>query len=83
MRRESQYINAYLDTTADPATRYTPDTYLAHTLHGKAKNYSMHYVQALMRAIGRRVAEGTVIPVPSVRGSTAYIRCARPDSKGG
>lgn len=82
MRRESQYIDAYLDTTADPATRYTPDTYLAHVLHGRAKNYSMHYVRALMRAIRRRVDEGTVIPVSSVRGSTAYIRCAPPDREG-
>lgn len=74
MRRESQYIDSYLATTEDPATRYTPATYLAYTLHGKAKDYSQHYVRALMAAIGRRVTAGTVVPVRSVRGSTAYVR---------
>lgn len=74
MRRESQYIEPYLATTEDPATRYTPDTYLAYTLHGKAKDYSTHYVRALMAAISRRVDAGTVVPVRSVHGSTAYIR---------
>lgn len=74
MRCESQYIDAYLATAEDPATRYTPATYLAYTLHGKAKDYSQHYVQALMGAISRRVAAGTVVPARSVRGSTAYVR---------
>jgi predicted alpha/beta-fold hydrolase len=74
MRRESQYIDSYLATTEDPATRYTPDTYLAYTLHGKAKDYSSHYVRALMAAISRRVAAGTVVPARSAHGSTAYVR---------
>jgi predicted alpha/beta-fold hydrolase len=72
--RESQYVEAYLNTTADPDTRWTPDTYLAYTLHGKAKDYSMHYVNALMRALRRREAAGTVTAVRSKGGSTAYIR---------
>jgi len=74
MRRESQYIDSYLATAEDPATRYTPDTYLAYTLRGKARDYLQHYVQALMAAINRRVAAGTVVPIRSLRGSTAYIR---------
>jgi hypothetical protein len=73
-RLESQYVEPYLDTTADPATRYTPDTYLAYTLHGKAKDYSVHYRDALMRAIRRRVDAGTVVPAKSVRGAVAYVR---------
>lgn len=74
MPRESQYVEAYLNTTADPGTRWTPDTYLAYTLHGKAKDYSRGYANALMRALNRRVRDGTVISVRSKGGSTAYIR---------
>ena len=72
--RESQYTELYLNMAADPDTRWTPDTYLAYTLHGKAKAWSMHYVQALMRALRRREAAGTVVAVRSKGGSTAYIR---------
>jgi hypothetical protein len=69
---ESQYIHRYLARTADPATRWTPHTFLAYTLHGKARDYAGGYHRALMRAIGRRVAAGTVVPVRSKGGSTAY-----------
>jgi hypothetical protein len=72
--RESQYIDAYLDATAEPGTRWTPHTYLSYTLRGKAKGYSGHYYRALMRAISRRTAAGTVIAVPSKGRSTAYVR---------
>lgn len=71
---ESQYIDSYLTMTADPGTRYTPDTYLSYTLGGRAKNWSSGYARALMRAVNRRVAAGTVVPVPSVGGSTAWMR---------
>ncbi len=71
---ESQYIEPYLDKTADPGTRWTPGTYLSYTLAGKAKGYSAHYATALMRAIRRREAAGEVIAVPSKGGSTAWIR---------
>lgn len=70
---ESQYIGSYLAATADPGSRWTPHTYLSYTLHGKAKDYAMGYYRALMRAIDRRVAAGTVAAVPSKGGSTAYI----------
>jgi hypothetical protein len=74
--RESQYIEPYLDATADPATRWTPDTYLAYTLRGTARDYAAGYARALMRAIRRRVDAGTVVPARSVHGSTAYVRSA-------
>ena len=74
MPRESQYIDDYLDTAADPATRWTPDTFLTRTLAGKAKDYSAGYRRALMRAIGRRQQAGTVIAVPSKSGGTAFMR---------
>jgi hypothetical protein len=73
-RPESQYIEAYLDTTADPATRYTLDTYLHYALRGRAKDYAGRYRLALMRAVLRRIAAGTVVEARSVRGSTAYVR---------
>lgn len=72
--RDSQYAEAYLDTTAYPGTRWTPGTYLTYTLHGRAKDYWRGYHRALMRAIERRIAAGTVVAAPSKGGSTAYIR---------
>jgi len=72
---ESQYIGAYLNRTADPDSRFTPDTFLAYTLRGEAKHrWGGGYAQALMRAISRRVDAGTVVPVPSKGGSTAWMR---------
>lgn len=71
--RESQYIEAYLLATADPATRWTPWTYLTYTLRGAARSTWMHgYYDALMRAITRRIDAGTVTEVPSKGGSVAY-----------
>lgn len=78
MDRESQYIEDYLNATAKPATRWTPHTFLSCTLQGTAKTtYYGGYHRALMRAIERRVADGTVISVPSKGGSVAYIRQER------
>jgi hypothetical protein len=74
--RESQYIDDYLDTAAEPGTRWTPHTFLSYTLRGQAKNWSSGYHRALMRAIERRVSAGTVIAVTSKGRSTAYIRAA-------
>lgn len=74
-RRESQYIDAYLNLTASPDTRYTPWTFLKYRVHGSAwSSWSRSYHTALMRAIGRRVAAGTVIEARSKGGGTAYIR---------
>lgn len=73
--RESQYIGSYLAATADPATRWTPATYLSYTLRGRAKDWwSSGYSRALWRAINRRVRDRSVIAVRSKGGSTAYIR---------
>jgi hypothetical protein len=74
VRRESQYVEAYLDTAADPATRYTPWTFLKYRVHGKAWNYSRGYYDTLMRAIGRRLTTGDVIETRSIGGGTAYTR---------
>jgi len=51
-----------------------PQTFLAYTLHGKAKDYSAGYHDALMRALSRRLAAGTVTEIRSKGGSTTYIR---------
>jgi hypothetical protein len=73
--RESQYTEAYLNTTADPDTRYTPWTFLKYQVHGSAwSSWSHSYYAALMRAISRREAAGTVTAARSKGGSTAYIR---------
>lgn len=73
MRPESQYIDGYLAATADPATRYTPWTYLKYSIRGTAwSSWSRSYYDALMNAISRRLAAGTVIEVRSVGGSIAY-----------
>lgn len=75
MRAESQYIDSYLDATADPATRYTPWTFLKYRVHGSAwSSWSHGYYDTLTRAIGRRLAAGTVTEARSVGGATAYIR---------
>ena len=71
---ESQYIHRYLNTTADPDTRWTPWTYLKYTVHGSAWNYGHGYHRALMRAISRRVTAGTVVAIRSKGGSVAYVR---------
>ena len=74
---ESQYIDAYLDTTADPDTRWTPWTFLKYTVHGSAwSQWSHGYYDALMRAISRRVTAGTVVGVRSKGGALAYMRAA-------
>ena len=73
--RESQYIEAFLDTTADPDTRWTAWTYLKYTLRGSAwATWSRGYHDALMRAVSRRVAAGAVTAVRSKGGSTTFIR---------
>lgn len=72
---ESQYIGSYLAATANPDTRYTPDTYLHYTLRGSARtSWPGGYARALMRAINRRAEAGTVVAVPSKGGSTAWMR---------
>lgn len=74
MPKESQYIDAYLAITADPATRYTPWTFLKYRVHGSAwSSWSHGYYAALTRAIGRRLADGTVTEARSVGGGTAYV----------
>jgi hypothetical protein len=70
--RESQYIEQYLDYTADRPI--TPGTYLAYMLRGKAKDYTSRYLKALQRALDRRQEAGTVLCVRSVGGRIAYIR---------
>ena len=73
--RDSQYVDAYLDETADPATRYTPWTFLKHTVHGSAwGSWAWSYYHALMRSLARREAAGEIVAVPSKGRSTAYIR---------
>lgn len=74
---ESQHIDDYLDKTASPGTRWTVDTYLSYTLHGRAKAYSSRYRRHLMAAIARRIRTGEVMETRSKGGGTAYIRVER------
>lgn len=70
--RESQYIETYLDTTAE--RRFTPGTFLAYQLRGRAKTWQAHYLRALRKSLDRRVATGRVRKVRSERGGVSYIR---------
>jgi hypothetical protein len=72
--RDSQYLRPYLETTADPATRYTPGTFLAYTLRGKAAKYSDVYLRALLRSLEREERAGKAMRVPSVRKGVAWIQ---------
>lgn len=73
-RRESRYVDEYLDATARPETRYTIGTFFAYRLRGKARQYSDRYARALEAALLRRVARGEVVPAQSVRGGRAFVR---------
>lgn len=69
--RESQYIDQYL--TCAKEFGYTPSTFLAYNLKGKARKYSDVYYRALMTAIKRRLKNGSVKKVKSVGGKIAFI----------
>lgn len=73
-RRESQYIDEYLDCAAQH--RWTTGTFLAYTLSGRAKHETNSYQRSLERAIMRRIASGEVVPIRSARGGVAYVRTA-------
>jgi hypothetical protein len=80
MARGSSLTQPYLETTADPATRYTPATWLKYTLRGKAARYSGKYARVLLRSLRDGVERGTIMQVPSVRGGRAYVRVTQGDS---
>lgn len=65
-----QNVTNYLDLTGS-GTLFTPGTFLAYTLRGKAKAYSGHYLRRMM---DRLMSDPGVVAVQSVGGSTAYIR---------
>jgi hypothetical protein len=69
--RESQYVESYL--YAAGKRRWTPKTYLAYELKGRAKTYGAGYASALQRALDRRVREGAVVPVRSAGRKIAYM----------
>lgn len=61
-------IVPYLATT-DNGTLYTPGTFLAYRLRGKAKKYRAGYLGALRRSLSHCGA----VPVRSIKGGTAFI----------
>lgn len=73
-RRESQYIEGYLrhNAEAGEGRGLTPGSYLAYHLRGKAKQYSGHYLHALMTAIQRRLQAGVIVQGQSAGGRIAY-----------
>lgn len=72
--RGSSLLQPYLETTADPSTRYTPCTWIKYNLRGKAARYSNKYMRVLMRDLREGVERGTIMQVQSVRGGVAYVR---------
>lgn len=72
MGRESQYVESYLRAAAKYL--WTPGTYLAYNLEGRAKDWAARYERALVRALERRQARGEVVAVRSAKGSVAYMR---------
>ena len=70
--RESQYVEQYLDLTETKPV--TPGTFLAYTLRGHATTWAGRYRAALGSSLDRRVREGLVEMVPSLRGGIAYRR---------
>lgn len=69
--RESQYIDQYLICAKEFG--YTPSTFLAYNLKGRARMYSDVYYRALMAAIERRVKAGIVKKTKSAGGRIAFI----------
>lgn len=70
--RESQYIDDYLDSCG--RNPVTTGTYLSGVLRGRAKGWIGRYERSLINAIRRRLADGTIKQVRSVRGSVSYVR---------
>lgn len=66
--RQSQYLESYLQCTAN-GTLYTPGTYIAYHVRGRAKRYADVYLRSLERGLKQVGA----VPVRSIRGGVAYI----------
>ena len=71
---ESQFIDEYLDTVTEGGRPLTPVTFLNFRLRGRAALYKRHYLQALVRALDRRIAAGLVRPIRLTCGSVAFER---------
>jgi hypothetical protein len=65
----SMYTESYLDAAAKH--KWTPATFLHHTLRGKAKQYSGKYQTALLRDLKSR---DDVVAVRSSKGGQAFVR---------
>ena len=74
MSRQSMYLEPYLAhnaaRVAEGMLPITPGSYLNKQLRGKAKEYSVHYHEALMNGL-RRVGAREVV---SIGGGKAYLR---------
>jgi hypothetical protein len=69
--KRSQYLEAYLKAAVEH--RWTPGTFLAYTLRGKAKNWMSKYQRALENALIEEEKAGRVVRVRSVQGHTAWV----------
>jgi len=69
--KRSMYLEAYLKAAA--VNRWTPGTFLAYTLRGKAKDWMSKYQRALENALIEEEKAGRVVRVRSVRGHTAWV----------
>lgn len=54
--------------------RITPATWITQNLHGKAKQYSVHYERRLKAAIAQLVATGEVEPIVTKMHAVGYRR---------
>jgi hypothetical protein len=75
MAARSMYFEPYLNATEQ--SRVTVATFLHRELRGKAKQYSMRYQFALIKALGEAVDRGEVRRVSSVCGAVSYVRAPK------
>jgi hypothetical protein len=76
----SMYTNKYLRTNAErgDGNGYTLQTFLAHELKGKAKQYAAKYCRALEKDLESLRGEGEVYRSVSCRGGRAYYPATCP-----
>lgn len=76
----SMYTNKYLRTNAErgDGNGYTLQTFLAHELKGKAKQYAAKYCRALENDLESLRGEGEVYRSVSCRGGRAYYPASCP-----
>ena len=68
-----EYLDAQTWRYTNGERPYTPATYLAYALRGKARRWSARYAQSLERALRILYDAGVITPVPSVRWGCGFV----------